>query len=285
MTSRQPLSRLVASLALVFAALAYLVPFGVATWVSVAGLLSETTATGDPDYLGVLIGQMSLVGFGLVLAWGAVKTLGDPWRLEWAVGRSPAVRGTGLLTAGLALLALMGGYGALAPFLSSGSADTDEAPLWFALPRAFAYAGLGEELIVLALPIVALRALTPSLLSGRWLALTVPVLVSLRMPYHLYHGEWILTLLPWALVTVLIYIRWGRVWPLILQHTFYNTMLALSDVGYFSQRTLIVTLVAAGLGCTAAGLWRMRVRPREVCGHPTGGKDAGRCPVGSGRPG
>lgn len=275
MTSPQAPPRLLASLAVVFALLAYLVPFGVATWVSVVGLLNETTATGDPDYLEVLLGQMSLVAFGFVFAWGTVKLLGRPWRFEWAVGRTPAVRGSGLLTAGLALLALMGGYGVLAPFLSPGSSDTEETPLWFALPRAFVYAGLAEELIVLALPIVALRALAPSLLSGRWLVLTIPVLVTLRMPYHLYHGEWMLTLLPWAVVTVLVYMRWGRVWPLILQHTFYNTMLALADADYFGQVTLNGTLVAAGLGCTAGGLWRMRATLQRARGHP----------IGRGRPG
>lgn len=73
--------------------------------------------------------------------------------------------------------------------------------------------GAVEEIIVLAVPVVALRA------AGlRWPSILITV-VLLRTAFHVYYGA---TAIPghlvWALALALLYIATGRIWPLFLAH-------------------------------------------------------------------
>lgn len=162
-----------------------------------------------------------------------------------------------MLSAGGALLALLLGYllfVALSPELRPQSAD---GPLWFELTWSVLVAGLGEELLVLALPVVLLRHSAP-----RWLArhgtLVIVLLVALRMSYHVHYGVWALSLVPWAAAAAWLYLRYGRVWPLVLQHAGYDIVLALREAGTISQATQNTLFVVSTALLVAAGCWLAR---------------------------
>lgn len=64
-------------------------------------------------------------------------------------------------------------------------------------------AGVGEEVIVLAVAVTVLRYLR----VRPWVAL--PVLVAMRLAYHLYYGVLgVWWLAPWAVVSAVVYWRW-----------------------------------------------------------------------------
>lgn len=85
--------------------------------------------------------------------------------------------------------------------------------------------GASEELIVLALPIVALRA---ARLPWR---VIVPVATLLRVAFHVYYGPIALPgLAVWALIMVALYAWCGRVWPLFFAHATNNGVVALIAV-------------------------------------------------------
>jgi len=86
-------------------------------------------------------------------------------------------------------------------------------------------AGIGEEVIVLAIPAAVLRFYrAPTVLA-------LCVLVALRVSYHLYYG-WIgvVWLVPWAVVTAAVYWRWPD-WRLLV--------LLVVDHAVFDLRSLL----------------------------------------------
>lgn len=242
------------SLAIVFA-------FGPGIATSIWLLLSEPGASASNDPLGSLITGLWFLSAGLVFAYGATRTLAggnatDATR-EWLRGRPDPQPGSGMLSAGGALLALLIGYVlfvALSPELRTQSAD---GPLWFELTWGALVAGLGEELLVLALPVVLLRHSAP-----RWLdrhgTLVIVLLVALRMSYHVHYGVWALSLLPWAAAAAWLYLRFGRVWPLIFQHAGYDIVLALHDAGIISRATQNTLFIASTVLLLVAGCWSAR---------------------------
>lgn len=247
-------------IAAVMGALAIVFAFGPGIATSIWLLFSEPAASTVSDPLGSLITGLWFLSAGLVFAFGATRALagGDVTR-EWLRGRPDAQPGSGLLSAGGALLALLIGYAlfvALSPELRTQSAD---GPLWFELTWRVLVAGLGEELLVLALPVVLLRHSAP-----RWLArhgtLVIVLLVALRMSYHVHYGVWALSLLPWAATAAWLYLRFGRVWPLIFQHAGYDIVLALRDAGTISQATQNTLFVASTVMLVGAGCWLARSR-------------------------
>lgn len=192
----------VTTLSATFVALAYLASFGPGVYVSIVVLLNDVASDAASSPVDELISRVFLVGVGLILGYGATQCLGRSWTREWLRGRRSSTPGSGILSAGAALGALMLGYWAIGPFVSPTYTHSREADgsMAIATVKAFIGAGVAEEFIVLALPVVLLRAAAPNALRGRWLALTLGVLVSLRMAFHLYYGWWALTLLPWAVV-------------------------------------------------------------------------------------
>lgn len=245
-------------IAAVMGALAIAFAFGPGIATSVWLLFSEPGASASSDPVGSLITGLWFLSAGLVFAYGATRALagGDATR-EWLRGRPDPQPGSGLLSAGGALLALLLGYllfVALSPELRTQSAN---GPLWFELTWRVLVAGLGEELLVLALPVVLLRHSAP-----RWLArhgaLVIVLLVALRMSYHVHYGVWALSLVPWAAAVAWLYLRFGRVWPLILQHAGYDIVLALRDAGTISQATQNALFVAATVLLVGAGCWLAR---------------------------
>lgn len=237
------------------AALAYLATFGLGIYISVVMLVKDVTSNANSSPVDELIFHVFLTGLGLLLGYSATQTLGKTWVLEWALGRRPRTPGSGLLSAGAALSALLLGYWTIGPFLSNTYTRVSEADgaLAIAAVDAFVGAGVAEEFIVLALPVVLLRGIAPSMLRGRHFALILGALVCLRMAYHLYYGWFALTLLPCALVVSLVYLRWGQVWPLVIEHTLYNTALATIRAELLSREAALTLLSVVAGSCLITG--------------------------------
>lgn len=237
------------------AALAYLATFGLGIYISVVMLVKDVTSNANSSPVDELIFHVFLTGLGLLLGYSATQTLGRTWVLEWVRGRRPRTPGSGILSAGAALSALLLGYWTIGPFLSNSYTRVSEADgaLAIAAVDAFVGAGVAEEFIVLALPVVLLRGIAPSMLQGRHFALILGVLVCLRMAYHLYYGWFALTLLPWALVVSLVYLRWGQVWPLVIEHTVYNTALATIRAELLSREAALTLLSVVAGSCLITG--------------------------------
>lgn len=253
----------VTTLSATFVALAYLASFGPGVYVSIVVLLNDVASDAASSPVDELISRVFLVGVGLILGYGATQCLGRSWTREWLRGRRSSTPGSGILSAGAALGALMLGYWAIGPFVSPTYTHSREADgsMAIATVKAFIGAGVAEEFIVLALPVVLLRAAAPNALRGRWLALTLGVLVSLRMAFHLYYGWWALTLLPWAVVASAAYLRWGRVWPLVFQHTAYNMALAAIRADLVDREATLATLSLTAGFCVILG-WLLISRHR-----------------------
>ena len=98
--------------------------------------------------------------------------------------------------------------------------------------------------------------------------LVLGMLVCLRMAYHLYYGWAALTLLPWALVVSVVYLRWGGVWPLVIEHTIYNTSLAAIRADLISRDTTLALLALGAGACMAIGIalrtHRLRSNPHDA---------------------
>lgn len=73
-----------------------------------------------------------------------------------------------------------------------------------------------EEVFVVGYLVTALRRHVPA-----WVAITASTL--LRLLYHLYQGpSAILTLVPWGVLCAAFYVRWARLWPLIVAHALFD---------------------------------------------------------------
>ena len=244
------------TLAMAFAVLAYLAAFGLGIYVSVMMLLNTVSSNAGSSPADELVLHGFLTGLGLLFGYYATASLGRGWTVEWRRGRRPKASGSGLLSAGAALGALLLGYWAIGPFVPERYTRVGEADgsLALAALNAFIGAAVAEEFIVLALPVVLLRAIAPSTLQGRTLIFVLGVLVCLRMAYHLYYGWAALTLLPWAVVVSAVYLRWGQVWPLVIEHTIYNTSLAEIRADLISRDTTLALLALGAATCMAVGI-------------------------------
>lgn len=94
------------------------------------------------------------------------------------------------------------------------------------LPSA-ALAGPGEEVIVLAVPLIFLRAV-----NWPWWAV-VPAAVILRLLYHVYYGSSTAGLALWAVGMIVIYLRTHAALGLIFAHSWYD--ISSTIAGYWSE--------------------------------------------------
>lgn len=252
-------------LSVTLAVLAYLVAFGLGVSASVYVLFAQDTAGAAApagDAWRAVARETWLSVVGIACAAGAAAALGRPALREWGRGRPGAPAWAGPWTFGIALAAMLAGYWLIVWWHPvTGVIEQPARPgLLVELFRG-TRAGLDEELIVLALPVVLLRAGWPRLLHRRWpLVAVVAGLVAARMAYHLYYGTFAFALVPWALVAALLYIRWGQVWPLIIEHAFYNSTLAFFHNGSISRLTMFGILHGAAAVAIVIGfiLWLRR---------------------------
>lgn len=109
-------------------------------------------------------------------------------------------------------------------------------------------AGIGEELLALAIPVTVLRFYrAPTLLA-------IPLLIMLRCAYHLYYGvPGVLWLFPWAVASAVIYWKWRDLRilsALILFHIIFDARSAL--FGNVDGWVLTAVATAALIGAFAA---------------------------------
>ena len=185
----------------------------------------------------------------------------------------PGDRGGAALSAAGVLLASLAGFLLVGVVLGIPSMNT-ATPVGETLRQGIGFAvlaGAGEEVFVLALPYAALRLVR---LPARWgdgeharvlpLWVVVSVCVVLRMSYHVYYGAGALTLLPWAVVTVLIFHRWHLLFPLILTHIAYDTVLALNNHGVITNSEELAVIITAPAVLLAVGVQRRRTGNRDT---------------------
>jgi hypothetical protein len=123
--------------------------------------------------------------------------------------------------AGLTLLCLFGllGSGSVSDVVpdSPNPWDRELTPgshPWFIVDQVLssARAAVGEELVVLAVPVLLLRA---ARVPTRWIVVAV---LALRLSFHLYYGWFSLHVLLWAALFAGLYMVRGWLWPQVIAH-------------------------------------------------------------------
>ncbi|MFD5615124.1 type II CAAX prenyl endopeptidase Rce1 family protein [Kitasatospora sp. NPDC127060] len=145
--------------------------------------------------------------------------------------------------------------------LASYSGGSGESTLLGDVVSSMA-AGISEEIVVLVLPLLAAwrigRTLTNVRLRRFGLAVLVVVLTAARLSYHLEYGLAAAPLVPWAVVSVLLYLRSRAVLPLMVAHAGFDIVLAVVNrvaarSGFAASVTVFAVVTAVAL-TTALGL-------------------------------
>ena len=90
--------------------------------------------------------------------------------------------------------------------------------------------GVSEEVFVVAVPIAVFDLFVrwrPGRAPWAPVVVTVTVLAAARLSYHVYYGWTALVLLPWAVLSVVVYLRTRAVAPLMVCHVAYDALLQL----------------------------------------------------------
>lgn len=256
-------------------ALGYVVGFGLADFAAIAYLRDPnfTLHIGN-RFLQVMFALGYLAGFpilSLIIAAMAMSLLGRAALREWAIGRprserGPNARGGADAWSAFMFVAAMWVGTILSLFLHlPKSTANDGNPVWLQITRSV-FAGIGEEPIVVAAPIVAFRWLT----AGRRVSRPALVaffagLVVIRMFYHLYYGWGAIALLTWAIVVPIVYWRVGRLWPLIAVHIAFDICSFLAQDGKAATAAASMVLLL-GTGLLLSMWLGQRYRPKEPAG-------------------
>ncbi len=180
-------------------------------------------------------GQLALLFVAAVVAEGIVLvTMPRGLRLRDYQRKIPGQRGGAALTAASVMVTSL--VGAVLAWVVGIASMNTALPAGETLRQGIGQAvlaGIGEEIFVLVLPYTALRLVRLPARDGvrRGLPLTVvvAVCVALRMSYHVYYGPGIVSLLPWAVLTVLVFHRWRLLTPLVLTHIAYDSVLSVAE--------------------------------------------------------
>ncbi|MFC1405771.1 MULTISPECIES: CPBP family intramembrane glutamic endopeptidase [Streptacidiphilus] len=107
-------------------------------------------------------------------------------------------------------------------------------------------AGFSEEVVVLAGPVLLLRAVWRRPLGPVGRGCLITVLAALRLSYHVEYGLGVLPLLPWAIACALIYERSRALIPLMIAHAVYDVVVTMANrVDSYTQETLILAVACA----------------------------------------
>ena len=126
-------------------------------------------------------------------------------------------------------------------------------------------AGPTEEIVVLVVPLVFLRAA-----RWRWPAVITAMLV-LRLAYHVYYGVPAVGLMVWAVAMIVIYLRTHAVVGLIVAHSLWDVMgmvalhWSLIVAGLMEVLSLVALLV---WGIVSVSLWLVRRADRRAAAAP-----------------
>lgn len=233
---------------------AYIVAYGLGVYTSlqyVAGRHDvRTGAAPTPAEISAsLAGSACLVLFALLVSAIAITRLqpfGVTWRdwlgldsrggLEGALAAFVAVFTAGL--AGWLAVSLLGQTGGGLPTGLEGGTLRQVAV-------AGLVAGVGEELVVLALPCIVLRCAARHLRPG-WILAALVGLVLARMAYHLYQGPSALAHVPWAAAMIWAFYRYGQVWSLVLAHVVFDWVVMGTDALPVAVWVLLAVLPLGG---------------------------------------
>ncbi len=222
---------------------------------------SALIALGDPDEAADDSGSDGLqVFFYLVLLAGALTALlaaAGVSGVRAAGFPAGAGRRLGRLLVGSAatvyvpLVACTTAYVVIAAFDQAPQANSPRQSTAVGLAASVS-SGIGEEVFVVVVPVVLLGpvvawAARRSPDAGRAATVALVVLMVLaRLSYHLYYGPVVLVLLPWAVLTVLVYLRTRAVLPLMICHVGYDAVLQLP--GLFGVGLTVLLAVAGAVG-------------------------------------
>lgn len=211
-------------------------------------------------------GQLVLLFVAAVVAGGIVlATMPRGLRLRDYQRKIPGQRGGAALTAAGVMVASL--VGAVLAWVVGVASMNTALPAGATLRQGIGQAvlaGIGEEIFVLVLPYTALRLVRLPARDGvrRGLPLTVvvAVCVALRMSYHVYYGPGIVSLLPWAVLTVLVFHRWRLLTPLVLTHIAYDSVLSVANHGLITTTEELTVLCAAAVVLLVVGATRVNFR-------------------------
>lgn len=232
-----------ASLLLAMGWLICLLPYVLAgTWQSIHLLQSpeEAASSSEPsDQILWWIVTAVVAGWAVLLARAT----------EWA---APQVRARAICAAGATYtLAIVVGVLVLVPWLDDlgwlRSYPAESLPIWMGVGEAVS-AGVGEELVVLALGVAVLAGVSQ---RRWWPVAALTILVAARLSYHLYYGWGVLWLVPWAIVAAALawFIRsWWVIAVFAVIHTAY-------DIIAFCAHDVQPYAVALGLVAVATLVW------------------------------
>ncbi len=119
-------------------------------------------------------------------------------------------------------------------------------------------AGLLEEIVVVGF---AYRMLERLGLSDRAILI---ILVVARMSFHLYYGLTAIVLLPWAIVSVIYYRRYRRLWPLIVGHAAWDVYAigsSASEVAELAGLAVIALITIVAVAVAIVRWRRVRTTP------------------------
>jgi hypothetical protein len=117
-------------------------------------------------------------------------------------------------------------------------------------------AGLGEEPVMLALPMALARRV-------RWpWAITIVVMIAMRISFHVYYGWDSLFVLPWIMCAYFLY-RWcPLLWPFVIGHGLFDLLQTLQTYG--STTTAWATGFALDAVCVAGVVLALVVVVRHM---------------------
>lgn len=187
--------------------------------------------------------ETGLVALATVVAAGVLASLAPTWSRPISSGpRSLTV----LKTFGLGWLAMAAGSLAGSLIGMRPAAGThNPAMVWPEMVNS-ALAGPGEEIVVLALPLVFLRVG-----KWRWSAVFAVALV-LRLAYHVYYGWPVVGFAVWALLVMVIYLRTHAILGLILAHSYWDLTIGVGNYWSHTARALMFATVVLSLIVWAA---------------------------------
>ncbi|WP_336794282.1 hypothetical protein [Gordonia malaquae] len=235
--------------ALTVALMAYGAAYGLSiqtsidSWSTVPGGRIEASSDLGGEVTWFLV---TLVACVAAVAMVRGRMLRWPWsqeRTPWSLTLAVAGMAMSLTMLGIVIKHMLGN--------NTGMTGGGITPVEIAL--TVVRAGVGEEILVLAVPVFLMKSI------GVRFAVALPILVVLRVAYHLYYQWETVFLVPWAIGLAVIYWRWptGRVLlGLIGAHILYDTLAFVQPFGHPYVVMVGCTVVLLGAGCVVGRWWR-----------------------------
>ena len=187
----------------------------------------QPSALSSPRLLIELVSSLGIIALAVAVMWLLARLTAQTPSAVGLTARRTAPRGQTLSVALLAFgliwaVKLLGEAVPSNDFPHNPTQDTLNSALRL---LESVLSGAGEELALLAVPVLALRAA-----GVRWRWIYV-ITVVMRVSFHLYYGvPFALLLGLWAFGLVLLYQYTGRIWGLFLAHAVHNGIGILSFV-------------------------------------------------------